>query len=455
MINNNGHHYLIECGLIQEAHTVLENYKRNRDYIRKIKSGEIEFVIVGHLHADHIAMIPALFNNPNCKARIIVPAKSTLIMREMLLDCAYINQRDTEYLSLKQGKNIPPLYTENEVFRAMEHVEEYESGAIVELSPELSIRYTPAGHIMLSQQMELYLKNNGHIKKLLFTSDLGNTITQNNKFYMENFQPVSTAELAFVECTYAARNRTMTLQDYQKDLMKIKTVITQYCINSNNRILIPTFSLDRCPYFLWILYNLFGDDESFDVPIVVDSPLTIRLLHIYSSILEDNKKEMFDQMLKWKNLRLIVEPEESKAAIADKGRKVILSSSGMLTAGRSIKWTQSILPRENDCILFCGYSGENTLAWKIKHANEQKTISINGTPVKNRCQIVDLKSFSSHMQREQLINYYKSIRCEKLYLIHGNGKDKLDFKHDLEKAINDCLKTTKVVAVNKGMKISL
>ena len=53
-----------------------------------------------------------------------------------------------------------------------------------------------------------------------------------------------------------------------------------------------------------------------------------------------------------------------------------------------------------------------------------------------------------------MINYYKSINCEKIYLVHGDS-NKIEFKHDLEEAIFDCLKSTKVVAVNNGTKISL
>ena len=174
----------------------------------------------------------------------------------------------------------------------------------------------------------------------------------------------------------------------------------------------------------------------------------------YSSILEGDKKNLFDEMMSWKNIRRVIAPEDSKAAITDNGAKCILSSSGMLTAGRSVHWTQSILPRENDCILFMGYSGEDTLAYKIKNGKDNKTININGKPYKNKAQIYDLKSFSSHMQRKDMINYYKSINCDAIYLVHGDN-NKIEFKHDLQDTITDCLKSIKVVAVNNGTKISL
>lgn len=257
-----------------------------------------------------------------------------------------------------------------------------------------------------------------------------------------------------MECTYCAKDRQCTKDTYKKDVEKIRAVIDQYCVDNNSRVLIPSFSLDRTPYILWILYSIFGKDENFKVPILVDSPLTNRLLDCYSSILDGKSKEQFDEMMSWKNIHRIIQPEDSKAAIASSGAKVILSSSGMLTAGRSIKWTQNILPHVEDCILFMGYTGEDTLGYKIKHEKDNKTINVNGKPYKNKAQIVDLKSFSSHMQRQDMINYYKTLNCEKIYLVHGDS-NKIEFKHDLEDAISDCLKSTKVVAVNSGTKISL
>ena len=188
---------------------------------------------------------------------------------------------------------------------------------------------------------------------------------------------------------------------------------------------------------------------------MVDSPLSNRLLDCYSSILDGDAKEKFDEMMAWKNIRRVIRPEDSKAAISEKGAKIICASSGMLTAGRSVKWVQSILPNEKDCILFVGFAGLDTLAGKIKNSKEQKTININGKAYKNKAQLVDLHSYSSHIQREDMINYYKSINCEKIYLCHGDEQARIELKEDLEKAIADCCKSTRVVIVNKGTKISL
>ena len=452
-ITTTEHVYLFELGMIQDGHTPLENYKMNSKLLQKIKPQVIDYIILGHNHLDHIGMVPALYTRGKCKAKIIVPKKSTCILKEMWLDAAYINQRDIDIINLKD-KNYEPFYNEDIVMNTLNYVQEINDDEIVKISEELSIRYKNAGHILLSKQAEVYINCNSHIRKILFTSDLGNMATQDSRVFVENFEPISTANLVIGECTYSGKGKEVTKKTLELDMQKIKSAVEQYCVDNKKRVLIPTFSLDRMPYILWILYSLFGKDEKFNVPILVDSPLANRLLDCYSSILEDEKKEMFDEMMSWKNIKRIITPEDSKAAIEDKGTKVICSSSGMLTAGRSVKWVQSILPNEDDLIMFIGYAGEDTLAYKIKHEKEQKTININGKPIKNKAQILDLLSFSSHMQRKDLINYYKGINCDKIYLVHSDN-NKIEFKHDLEKAISDCLKSTRVVAVNKGTTINL
>lgn len=446
---------LFEFGMIQKGKNIYENYIYNKELLDKVKPKKIDYIFIGHAHCDHIGLIPALYKR-NCGAEIIVPAGNLGILREMWLDSAFINQRDAEVLTSQKCKNFYPLYSEDDVWSALEHAIEKPFNQIHQIiDTSISYRFIHAGHILFSAQTEMFFSQSNHTKKVLFTSDLGNPQLKNSKIFVEDFQPVANATVVIGESTYALPTRNSTKKSLALDVDKIRTVINQYCINHKHRVLIPCFSLDRLPYMLWILYTLFGQDETFKVPICVDSPLGIRLLKAYQKELPEDMKEPFNDMLSWKNIRYIVEPEDSKAAIAEKTPKVIIASAGMLTAGRSVKWVQSILPESEDCICFIGYCSTNTLAYKIKHAEPNSTISINGKSVKNNCQIIDLKSFSSHMQNSDLLNYYSSINTEKIYLVHSNMNDKLIFKNDLEKKIEEKNKTTKVIAVNRSTIINI
>ena len=450
-----GRTILFELGMVQDNSTILGNYKDNCAILPWMEPKEIEMVILGHNHCDHIGLVPMLFARGNTDVKIITPKDTTCILKEMWSDTAFINERDAEALNRKGDKCYTPLYTQAEVEMALKNVVEIEIGNIVDIDENVAIRYTPAGHILRSCQAELYINGGSHTRKILFTSDLSNRMIEDRKVFVEKFQPVTSANIVIGESTYGKRKGSMKKKDIELDRQKMKTVIEQFCIDNNHRVLIPTFSLDRMPFIVWELYKLFGKDESFTVPVLIDSPLANRLLDCYSSILDGEVKNKFDEMMSWKNIRRIITPEDSKAAISDKGAKIICASSGMLCAGRSVKWIQSILPNENDCCLFVGYAGIDTLAGKIKHGTGQKTININGKPYKNKCCLVDLHSYSSHMQHDDLVKYYKSINCEKIYLVHGDEQARIELKQDLEKALGDCCKSTRVVIVNKGTKISL
>ena len=450
-----GRTILFELGMVQDNSTILGNYKDNCAIFNKIKPKKIEMVILGHNHCDHIGLVPMLFARGNTDVKIITPKDTTCILREMWSDTAFINERDAEALNRKGDKCYTPLYTQAEVEMALKNVIEIEIGSIVDIDENVAIRYTPAGHILRSCQTELYINGGSHTRKILFTSDLSNRMIEDRKVFVEKFQPVTSANIVIGESTYGKRKGSMKKKDIELDRQKMKTVIEQFCIENKHRVLIPTFSLDRMPFIIWELYQLFGKDESFTVPVLIDSPLANRLLDCYSSILDGEVKNKFDEMMSWKNIRRIITPEDSKAAISDKCAKIICASSGMLCAGRSVKWIQSILPNENDCCLFVGYAGIDTLAGKIKHGTGQKTININGKPYKNKCCLVDLHSYSSHMQHDDLVKYYKSINCEKIILCHGDELAKKELKEDLEKALSDLCKSTRVIIANKGTKISL
>lgn len=446
---------MVECGGIQEMRTPLANYNANKVQLSKIRPQELTYIMLAHSHYDHIGNVPALYSFGRCQAPIVVPKGTLPILREMWLDSAKIMDKDCEYLRRKFGKSYEPFYTPEDVEIALSHVLEYESNEMVELTDELSFRFIPSGHIFLGQQIEIYIKLNNHTSKILVTSDLGNTVIEDSKLFVDKFQPVSKANIVIGESTYGLRSKRNTKKDYLKDQEKIKTVIEQFTVDGHGRVLFPVFSLDRTPFMMNLIYNIFKDDESFKVPIVIDSPLAIRLLHCYSSVLDGEIKRQFDEMLNWKNFKYTVDYTESAACMEDKAPKVILSSGGMLQSGRAISWAQSIIPRSNDCIVFSGYCGEGTLGYKIKHSKEQKTVTVNNKILKNRCQMVEMQSMSGHMQHNELVNYYKNIQADNIYLLHGDEQARIELKEDLEEELSKMCKTTKVKIVNKSTVIRL
>jgi len=442
---------LLECGLFQ-SNNIKEDYKINSKKFM-FKADELDYVFINHSHADHSCLVPRLVKE-GFDGKIITTTPTAKILEVMFYDSAHILESDAIRLSKMNGIPFNPIYTNSDVEKTLDIMYEYEYGEIHKLDEFISFKFLHNCHIFGATQLELYIKDElGVQKTILYTSDLGNMSFKN--YYTEDTEYCKKANIAICEATYGNSERSINKKDRELDLQKIKSAIDTVCLFRGGRLLIPSFSLHRTPTIMSIIYDLFHNDDMFDIPVIVDSPLSNKLLEVYGDTLSGEDKGEFDKMMSWKNFKFVTDYTDSKVWQLDKKPKVVISSSGNLLAGRSICYTKEFLPHTDDMILFIGFSPMNSLATKIKQGKTQKTITIEGKPYKNRCDIMDLKSFSSHIQQNEMIDYYSSIDCESIYLVHGEMDSKLELKLLLEKELSKKNKTTRVIATNKDMVCNL
>ena len=439
---------LLECGLAQSCESPLALYKKNAADMG-FKPRQIDYIFIGHSHIDHVGGIPRLYKK-GCSAKIIAPAGNSTIGKILLKDSAHIAAKDAEFIEKRTGKFCEPLYDDSDVEIAMAHWDEYDFGAIHVLDENISFRFTPSGHILNSAQIELFINQNGVVKKIAYTSDLGNTST--STYYVDEFKPIEQCNLLIGETTYSDPARTIGKKDRAKDLEKIKSVIKQKVIDGYGRVLFPVFANARCQSILTSLYEMFGDDENFKTPILIDSPMAVTITKAYRDLLDGEQSELYEKVFNWKNVKYIEDYADSKSWQMCGTPAIILASSGMMQAGRSIQHAARILPSGNNHIMFCGYSAEGSLASKIKEGR-QKTVRIEGKPVANRCGITSLNSFSSHAQHDSILEYYSSVNCEKIALVHGDYDSKVLFAKELEEELSKNNRTGRVICVTRSTEI--
>jgi metallo-beta-lactamase family protein len=451
LVETDNYKILLDCGLIQ-TNNIKNDYKFNS---RKFgfKVSDIDYILISHFHADHAFLLPRLYRE-GCRAKIICTKDSSLFLKCMLKDSAFIMKRDSEFLNKKSDIKYCPLYYDEDVYNTLNYIEEHNFNELIQLNEEISLNFLPAYHIIRSAQIEIFIKQNNHSKKIYFSGDLGN-VSITNKHFIEPFMACEKADLVIGECTYAGNTTTSTDKKRLKDIEKIEMVVKRSCIDKNSTVLIPCFSLDRSQNILALLYEIYGNRDNFNVPIYLDSPLAIEVTKLYYKVSEGKDKELLANILNWKNLKLIKESDDSKALMDTKGKKLVISASGMMDMGRSHNWAKVVLPDSNATILFVGYSSQATLASKIKNGHKQKTISIDNKSYPNRCDIVDLLSFSGHMQRDSLLEYYSNFQTEKIALVHSEFKNKIKFANDLQEMISKKNKTSKVIIVNNSTVINL
>ena len=303
------HNILLEAGLFQGSNDIYEDYKINSRVFKSFKPKDIDIIILGHVHADHSLLIPRLYSE-GCHATIYAPKGTTDLFKIMAQDSCYIIQKDVDWLRKKYNRDYKYLYHEDDINIAASHMVEIDYHNRYEVDENFALEFIPSGHIICAAQTKIWIKENNTVKTLLYTSDLGNY--ELPKYYATPFEPVEKCHIAICESTYADSHRhSITQKDRDTDLAKIKTVVTQ-TIENNGRVMIPVFSLDRCQNMLTILYDLFADDKSFTTPILVDSPLAIKICKEYTKLLEGEELEKWEKVMAWKNVKFIHEYTDSR-----------------------------------------------------------------------------------------------------------------------------------------------
>lgn len=441
---------LLECGLWQSTGSTLENWKINS---RKFdfKPNKLDYVFSCDRHIDHTGMIPRLYAS-GASCPIIAPRGSKPIAEILMRDSARIIAGDAASLSEKLGREYIPFYLDSDVDTALGYWTEYDD-EIVTLDEFVKFRFSPSGHIPFARQLELWITEGNVTKKIVYTSDLGNIHL--SKPYTKPFKSVfgQRADIVIAESTYAHEEKIANKKMRKKDIEKLRMVIEQTCLEKGRRILIPSFALARTQEIVTIIYDMFANEE-FDIPVYIDSPMAQKISSAYCDILEGDALEKWKSVLAWKNLHFVGDYIESREIRDSEKPCIVIASSGFMVAGRSVAWCASLLPHVDDRVVTIGYAPPGSMAYTIKQG-EQKTISVAGKRYANRCQITNLGSFSSHIQRDSIVSLYGKINAEKLFLVHGDMDGRISVKPEIEAELSKNNLSTKVVIVQKNMEVGL
>lgn len=424
---------LLDAGLIQ-TNNIVSDYKANRDFVKKVKPREIHYIIISHMHQDHTGLLPPLYAK-GCQAHIYIPKGSISIMRIMLNDSVKIMQQDSDRLTRKHGIKASALATPQDVEKVLDRCIEVCYNTPMQIAEGVTFTYYPAGHIIHSAQIYLELKEGYVTKRVGYTGDIGSLDTHVS---VEPRQDLPFVNVLIGEATYCQEGRSYSIKkDRWFDRQMMVSAIKDY-----NKILIPVFSLQRTEDILHELYQL--DDNNGNIPTVyLDAPLASKIFSAWDGDIQYLKD--------WDKLKVINEYPQSQALQLSDEHCVIVSSSGMLSAGRALSHLKTLLPSPKNCVLFCGYSGDNTLATEIKRG--AKEIKLDGELVANRAQIYCLNTFSSHANNSQLVEYYKGLSFDKLCLVHGSFGDKAKFGEKLQWELTKEGKSSRVVCVNEDSRI--
>lgn len=447
-ITFNDKQILLDAGLYQTSgDDILRQYKVNhRNY--KVPFSDLDAVIISHFHTDHCGLIPYLFAR-GYRGNVYVPKGNKLLARIMWEDSLKIFESDCVKLEKRYGMSATPLYTQEDIEIALEHLVELPFGEDIVLFDDLTLHYYHASHIVNAAQVRLSFKIGETTKVLGFTGDIGSDI---DKEYLLPYEPMPYCDIVLGECTYGGSHKTHKQKDRLKDVEKIKCVVDQCCQHDTQKVVFGSFSLNRLQDILTTLYKIYGEDETFATPIIIDAPLGRKITNIWDKLIEKDNN-LWKKVISWKNIVWVDTYEESQQWQKLKTSQVVITTSNFLKAGRVVSWLKSVLPNENARVCLCGYAGdENSVAYQIQHC--KKWAMIDGERVRSRANVMQLTSFSSHACRSELLDRYTTMPYNKIYLVHGEKSGKEEFAKLLRENLSNANRSAKVHIPAMGDSIS-
>lgn len=447
-ITYNDKQILLEAGLYQTSgDDILKQYKVNhRNY--KIPFDSLDAVVISHNHIDHVGLVPYLFAR-GYRGNVYIPKGNKLLARIMWEDSLKIFESDCVKLEKRYDMNATPLYTQEDIEIALEHLVELPFGEDIVLFDDLTLHYYHASHIVNAAQVRLSFKIGETTKVLGFTGDIGSDI---DKEYLLPYEPMPYCDILLAECTYGGSHKTHKQKDRLKDIEKIKCVVDQCCQHDTQKVVFGSFSLNRLQDILTTLYKIYGEDGTFATPIIIDAPLGMKISALWDKLIEKDY-DLWKKVSAWKNIVWVNTYEESQQWQKLQTSQVVITTSNFLKAGRVVSWLKSVLPNENARICLCGYAGdENSVAYQIQHC--KKWVMIDGERVRSRANVMQLTSFSSHACRSELLDRYTSMPYNKIYLVHGEKSGKEEFAKLLRESLSNANRSAKVHIPAMGDSIS-
>ena len=426
LVEGAGKKFLVDCGMWQgKAEQEMEN---SQEF--EFNPSEIDFMLLTHAHIDHSGRIPKLYNE-GFRNKIYAHKATCDLCTLMLPDSGHIQETEVEWKNKKRKRKgeepIEPIYTAEDAVRCLEIFEPVQYDQIIEITPEIHVRFNDAGHMLGSSIIEVWVKEGEKVTKTVFTGDIGN----NDIPLLSPPTMIEDTDFLVMESTYGSR-----LHMRNDEKAQIFLDVVSETLDNGGTVVIPSFAVGRTQEILYEINKLkdeHGDDEEFrrkyktimKAPVYVDSPLAISATEVFRENTElfdeETKEEIMrgDNPLEFPGLKFTKTADESKALNEDQTPSIIISASGMCEVGRIKHHLKHNLWNPKSTILFVGYQAPGTLGYNI--VNGAKTVKIFGEEIAVNARIEYIEGYSGHADQELLMNsIYSYIKKPKhIFLVHG------------------------------------
>ena len=411
--------WLVDCGMFQGGK---ELEKRNWK-IQPYRAKDLSFILLTHAHIDHSGLIPKLVKE-GFRGKVICTKATRDLCEVMLQDSGRIQEMEAEWQNRKgkragKGEAVP-LYTAEDAEESLQCFQPVSYGEIVQLTKGVKACFQDAGHILGSAIIEIWIREGGEEKKIVFSGDLGNF----DQPIVRDPSIIEEGDVLWLESTYGDRlhkSREETVQELLK--------IVQEAISHRAKVVIPAFAVERTQDIIYTLGQSMRDGRLPTIPVYIDSPLAISATEIFKKNSDCFDRETQRILLGGENpleipgILYTRTTEESKAINEDPRPGIIVSASGMCDSGRIRHHLKHHLWREESHIVIIGYQAEGTLGRRI--VDGAKTVRLFGEEIAVKAHIHTLGGFSAHADQKGLLAWISHLRNPRLEVLINHGEEKI------------------------------
>ncbi len=436
---------LLDCGMVQGGR---EDEARNRNPF-PFDPKSIDAVVLSHAHIDHSGRLPMLVK-AGFKGTIYTHRASRDLCRIMLKDAGFLSEKDAVWENRKRArKGLTPVeasFTIEDAQLAMKSFKGIIYDKKQRIAPGVQLRLSDAGHILGSSIVELWLKESGETKKLVFSGDLG----RSGMPVLRDPAVIKQADLVIMESTYGDRLHR-SWDDTYREMHEVLASAT----NGKGNILMPSFAVGRTQEILYLFAKYYKEWELDRWDIFLDSPLAIEATRIFtqnSDLFDAETAELWRRHNKTDllpNLHISRTTNQSMAINRIRSGAIIIAGSGMCTGGRIKQHLKHNIWRKECHLVITGFQARGTTGRAL--VDGAKRIRLWGETVNVSAAVHTIGGLSAHADQAALKNWYGNFE----------GRPPVVLVHGEEKAIEglaDCLRqqlSAPVHIARKGEKLDL
>jgi len=412
---------LLDCGLFQGQRR--EAIERNRSL--GVDARGLSAVVLSHAHIDHSGALPMLIKAGYDGPVFCTPATRDLCAA-MLADAASIQDSDARFINkeIDRGhadmEKVTPLYDEEDVTRTLGCMISVPYSRKHTVAPGVDVTFLDAGHVLGSAITILDIDEDGKRTRLAFTGDLG----RKHMPILRDSETPAGADVLIMESTYGDRLHA-PIEEMDDKLADVMARV----FRRGGKVVVPSFALERAQEIVFALKGLKRQGRMPPMPVIVDSPLTVKITDVFKlhpEVYDDETRALIDRNespFDFDQLRYVSSVDDSKAIDTDAHPSIVISASGMCEAGRILHHLKAGIEDPKNAILIVGFQAPHTLGRRI--VEKRPRVKVFGVERDLRAEVVVMNGFSAHADQKDLVEFVGSARdrgagkLRKVILVHG------------------------------------